>query len=74
MTLISIITLLVSIMLLIAWFLHNKALNEDYNYYRLTGEHLYDPQGLEEREKILFWVAFCNLVLVLVNSLYLSFK
>ena len=74
MSLISIITLLVSIMLLIALFLHKKNLNEDYNYYRLTGEHLYDPQGLEEREKILFWVAVCHLVLVLFNSLYLSFK
>lgn len=74
MTPIEIITLTVGISLLIAWFLHNKALNEDYNYYRLTGEHLYDPQGLEEREKILFWVAVCNLVLVLFNSLYLFFK
>ena len=74
MTPISIITLFVSITLLIALFLHQKALNEDYNCYYLTGKHLYDQDKLKEREKILFWVAVCNLVLVLFNSLYLFFK
>jgi hypothetical protein len=74
MTPIEIITLTVGISLLIALFLHKKALNEDYNYYRLTGEHLYDPQGLEERGKILLWVANGNLILALFNLLYLFFK
>ena len=74
MTLISIITLLVSIMLLIALYYHNKDLNDDFEFFCLYGEHLYNPQGLEEREKILFWVAVCNLVLVLFNLFYIFFK
>lgn len=74
MTLISIITLLVSITLLIAWFLHNKALNDDFEFFCSYGEHLYNPQNLKERENILFWVSIGNLVLVLFNSLYLFFK
>ena len=74
MTLISIITLRVSIMLLIAVYYHNKDLNDDFEFFCLYGEHLYDPQGLEERKKILFWVAVCNLVLVLFNLFYIFFK
>ena len=74
MTPIEIIALTIGISLLIAWFLHNKALNEDYNYYRLTGEHLYDPKKLEERGKILFWVSIGNFVLALLNLFYMFFK
>lgn len=74
MTPIEIITLTVGISLLIALFLHKKALNEDYNFYRLTGEHLYNPQSLKERGKILLWVAKGNLILALFNLLYLFFK
>ena len=74
MTLISIITLLVSIMLLIALFLHQKTLNEDYNCYCLTGKHLYDPKKLKERGNTLFWVAVCNLFLALGNLVYTFFK
>lgn len=69
-----IITLLVSIALLIALFLHQKALNEDYNCYCLTGKHLYDPKKLKEREEILFWGSIGNLVLALLTLLYLFFK
>lgn len=74
MTPIEIITLTVGISLLIALFLHKKALNEDYNFYLLTGEHLYDPQGLEERGKILLWVAKGNLILALLNLFLYIFQ
>lgn len=74
MTPIGIITLTVGITLLIALFLHDKALNEDYNYYRLTGEHLYDPQGLEERGNILYRIAIGNLILAWLNLFYTFFK
>ena len=70
MSLISFITMLVSIMLPIGLFLHEKALNDDYNCYRLTGEHLYDQDKLKERGNILFWVAVCNLFLALGNLVY----
>lgn len=71
---ISIITLFTSIMLVIALCYHDKDLKDDFEFFCSYGEHLYDPQGLEERGNILFWVAVCNLVLVLFNSLYLFFK
>jgi hypothetical protein len=74
MSLISIITLFVSITLLISLFLHKKALNEDYNYYCLTGKHLYDQEKLKEYENILFWAAICNLILALLNLFYFFFK
>lgn len=74
MTPIEIITLTVGISLLIALFLHQKALNEDYNCYCLTGKHLYDQDKLKERENTLFWVAVCNFVLALLDLLYLFFK
>lgn len=74
MTLISIITLLGSIMPLIALYYHKTDLNDDYNYYCLTGKHLYDPQGLKERGNILFRIAIGNLILVLLNLFYFFFK
>lgn len=74
MTLIKIITLTVGIMLLIALFLHQKALNEDYNCYCLTGKHLYDQEKLKERGNILFRIATGNLVLALLNLFYMFFK
>lgn len=70
MTPIEIITSTVGISLLIALFLHQKALNEDYNCYCLTGKHLYDQDKLKERGNTLFWVAFCNLFLALGNLVY----
>lgn len=70
MTQLSVISFIIAILLSIALYLHKKDIDEELNYYYLIGEHLYDPQGLEERENILFWVAVCNLVLVLFNSLY----
>ena len=70
MSLISIITLLVSITLLIALYYHNKDLKDDYNYYCLTGKHLYDQDKLKERGNTLFWVAVCNLFLALGNLVY----
>jgi hypothetical protein len=74
MTLISIITLLVSIALLIALYYHEKDLNEDFEFFCLYGEHLYDQEKLKERGKILLWVANGNLILALFNLLYLFFK
>lgn len=74
MTPIEIITLTVGISLLIALFLHQKALNDDYNFYRLTGKHLYDQDKLKERGNTLFWVAFCNLFLAFGNLFYMFFK
>ena len=74
MTPISIITLLVSIMLLIALYYHTKDLNEDFEFFCMYGEHLYDPKGLEERGNILFWVSIGNLVLALLNLFYFFFK
>ena len=70
MSLISFITLLVSIMLLIALCYHKKDLEDDFKFFRAYGEHLYDPKKLEERGKILFWVAVCNLFLALGNLVY----
>ena len=74
MTLISIITLLVSIMLLIALFLHKKALNNDFVFFCLFGKHLNNKEKLKEREKALFLVAVCNFVFILLNLLCLIFK
>lgn len=74
MTPIEIITLTVGISLLIAVFLHKKALNEDFEFFCLHGEHLYNPQNLKERGKILLWVAKSNLILALFNLLYLIIK
>ena len=74
MTPIEIITLTVGISLLIALFLHQKALNDDYNCYYLTGKHLYDQEKLKERGNTLFWVAVCNLFLALANLVYTFFK
>jgi hypothetical protein len=74
MTPIIIITLLVSIMLLIALYYHNKDLNDDFEFFCLYGEHLYDQEKLKKREKILFLVVVCNFVFVLLNLLYLFFK
>lgn len=74
MTPIEIITLIVGILLLIDLYLYKKDLKDDFEFFCLTGKHLYDPQNLKEREKLLFWVAVCNLVLSLFNSLYLFFK
>lgn len=71
---ISIITLLVSVVLLIALYYHKKDLDDDFEFLCAFGEHLYDPQGLEERGKILFWVAVCNLILALLNLCYFFFK
>lgn len=70
MTPIGIITLTVGILLLIALFLHQKALYEDYNCYCLTGKHLHDQEKLKERGSTLFWVAVCNLFLALGNLVY----
>lgn len=70
MSLISFITLLVSIMLFKDLYLYEKDLNDDYNCYYLTGKHLYDQEKLKKREKILFWVAVCNLFLALGNLVY----
>lgn len=74
MTLIKFITLTVGNTLLISLFLHKKALNEDYNYYCLTGKHLYDQEKLKEYENILFWVAVCNLIFALLNLFYTFLK
>lgn len=74
MTPISFITLPVSIMLLIALFLHKKALNEDFEFFCLYGEHLYNPQNLKERGNILYRIAISNLVLALLNLFYIFFK
>jgi hypothetical protein len=74
MTLISIITLLVSIALLIALYYHEKDLKEDFEFFWTYGEHLYNPQNLKKRGKILFWVADYNFYLALLNLLYLFFK
>lgn len=74
MTPVSIITLLISIMLVIALYYHDKDLKEDYNYYCLTGEHLYDQEKLKERENILFWVSIGNLILASLNLFYIFFK
>ena len=70
----SIITLLVSVMLLIALYYHKKDLKDNFEFLCTYGEHLYDPQGLEERGKILFRIATGNLVLALLTLLYLFFK
>ena len=70
MTLIKIITLTVGIMLLIALYYHKKDLNDNFEFLCTFGEHLYDPKKLEERGKILFWVAVCNLFLALGNLVY----
>lgn len=70
MTLISIITLLVSIMLLIALYYHKKDLDDNFEFLCEYGEHLYDPQGLKERGNILFWVSIGNFVLALLNLFY----
>lgn len=74
MTPIIIITLLFSILLLIALYYHNKDLNDDFEFFCLYGEHLYNPQSLKERGKILLWVAKGNLILALFNLFYLLFK
>lgn len=74
MSLISIITWLFSVTLLIALYYHDKALKDDFEFLCTFGEHLYDPQGLEERGNTLFWVAVCNLFLALGNLVYTFFK
>lgn len=74
MTPIIIITLLVSIMLLIALYYHEKDLNEDFEFFWTYGEHLYNPQNLKKRGKILFWVSIGNLILALLNLFYIFFK
>lgn len=74
MTPIGIITLTVGITLLIALFLHKKALNKDFEFFCLYGEHLYNPQNLKERGNILFRIATGNLVLALLNLFYIYFK
>ena len=74
MTLISIITLLVSIMLLIALYYHKKDLDDNFEFLCTFGEHLYDPKKLKERGKILFWVSIGNLILALLNLFYFFFK
>lgn len=74
MSLISFITLLVSIMLFKDLYLYEKDLNDDFEFFCLHGEHLYNPQNLKERGKILLWVAKGNLILALFNLLYLIIK
>ena len=74
MTPIEIITLTFGVLFIIALFLHQKALNEDYNCYCLTGKHLYDQDKLKERGNTLFWVAVCNFLLALFNLFYVFFK
>lgn len=74
MTPIEIITLTVGISLLIDLYHHEKDLKDDFEFLCTYGEHLYNPQDLKEREKILFWVAVCNFIVALLNLLYLFFK
>lgn len=71
---IGFITLLVSIMILIALFLHEEYLKDDFEFFRLYGEHLYNPQNLKKRGKILFWVSIGNFALALLNLFYFFFK
>lgn len=74
MSLISIITLLVSIMLSIALYYHEKDLKDDFEFFCSYGEHLYNPQNLKKRGNILFWVSIGNLILALLNLFYVFFK
>lgn len=74
MTPISIITLLVSIMLLIALYYHKKDLEDDWEFFWTYGENLYDPQYLKERGNILYRIAIGNLILALLNLFYVFFK
>lgn len=74
MTPISIFTLLVSIMLLIALYYYEKDLKDDFEFFCSYGERLYDQEKLKERGNILFWVSIGNLVLALFNLLYLIIK
>lgn len=74
MTPISIFTLLVSIMLLIALYYYEKDLKDDFEFFCSYGERLYDQEKLKERGNILYWVAVCNFIIALFNLLYLFFK
>lgn len=74
MSLISFITLLVSVVLLIALYYHKKDLDYNFEFLCTFGEQLYDPKKLKERGKKLFWVAICNLILALLNLFYFFFK
>lgn len=67
---ISIITWLFSVTLLIALYYHKKDLDDDFEFLCEHGEHLYDPRGLEERGKILFWVSIGNLILALFHVFF----
>ena len=74
MAVISVITLVVAIVLLIALYNHKKDLDDNFEFLCTFGEHLYDPKKLEERGKILFWVSIGNFVLALLNLFYMFFK
>lgn len=71
MTYITIITLAVGIMLLTALHLYKKDIEEDFEFFHLYGEHLYDQNELKQRGKFLFWVSIGNALLAIGNLFYL---
>ena len=67
MTLISIITLLVSIMILIEWYYHQKDLNDDFEFFYTYGEHLDDQKYLREQGRTILIASIYNALLAIGN-------